>query len=51
VLTTLGPVGVTHVVIVGLANAYAGYMTTREEYVRQDGYPRKAGQFGVGHVR
>jgi neutral ceramidase len=45
VLATLGPVGVTRVVIVGLANAYAGYMTTREEYDQQD-YEGASTHFG-----
>lgn len=45
VLAQLGPAGVTHVVIVGLANAYAGYMTTREEYARQD-YEGASTHFG-----
>ncbi|MFP2908039.1 neutral/alkaline non-lysosomal ceramidase C-terminal domain-containing protein, partial [Pyxidicoccus sp. 3LFB2] len=31
----LGPLGVTEVVIAGLANDYAGYVSTREEYARQ----------------
>lgn len=35
VLEVLAPVGVTHVVIAGLANSYAGYVTTREEYALQ----------------
>ena len=36
VLSQLRPAGVTRVVIAGLANAYSGYTTTREEYDRQD---------------
>jgi neutral ceramidase len=32
VLAKLQPTGVSHAVIVGLANAYAGYVATREEY-------------------
>jgi neutral ceramidase len=35
VAAALAPRGVTHVVIAGLANAYAGYMATREEYALQ----------------
>ncbi|NMO16035.1 neutral/alkaline ceramidase [Pyxidicoccus fallax] len=35
VLERLAPLGVTEVVIAGLSNAYAGYVTTREEYARQ----------------
>ena len=35
VLEQLAPTGVTEVVIAGLSNAYAGYVTTREEYARQ----------------
>ena len=31
----LGPAGIRHTVIAGLANAYAGYVTTREEYTAQ----------------
>ncbi len=31
----LAPVGVEHLVVVGLANAYAGYVATREEYAAQ----------------
>lgn len=36
VLTQLAPVGVDQVIIAGLSNAYAGYLTTREEYAKQD---------------
>jgi neutral ceramidase len=32
---SLAAAGVTHVAIAGLANAYAGYVTTREEYAAQ----------------
>ena len=32
----LAPLGVTHVVVSGYANAYGGYLTTREEYQVQD---------------
>jgi neutral ceramidase len=35
VAEVLAPTGVTHVVIAGLANAYAGYMATREEFTLQ----------------
>lgn len=35
VLGALAPVGVERVVIAGLANAYAGYVATREEYAAQ----------------
>ncbi len=35
ILTALGPSGVTHVVITGLANEYSGYVTTPEEYDSQ----------------
>ncbi len=35
VLERLGPVGIHHAVIAGLSNAYAGYVTTREEYAAQ----------------
>jgi neutral ceramidase len=45
VLAILGPAGVTRVVIVGLANAYAGYMTTSEEYTKQD-YEGASTHFG-----
>src|SRR5262249_52303641 len=45
VMAQLGPAGVTRVAIVGLANAYAGYMTTREEYAQQD-YEGASTHFG-----
>jgi len=45
VLAKLSPVGVTDVVIAGLANAYAGYLVTREEYARQD-YEGASTHFG-----
>jgi neutral ceramidase len=35
VLGKLGSAGVRYVVIAGLSNAYAGYVTTREEYAKQ----------------
>ena len=35
VRTALAPAGVTHVVLAGLANAYAGYVVTPEEYTAQ----------------
>jgi neutral ceramidase len=34
-LANLAPAGITRVVIAGLANAYAGYVATREEYASQ----------------
>jgi neutral ceramidase len=36
VLAQLSPLGVDQVIIAGLSNAYAGYLTTREEYAKQD---------------
>jgi hypothetical protein len=44
---TLEPLGVTHVVVSGYANAYGGYLTTREEYQVQDyeGASNYAGQW------
>ncbi len=45
VMAQLGPSGITRVIIVGLANAYAGYMVTREEYARQD-YEGASTHFG-----
>ena len=45
VLTQLAPIGVNQVVIAGLANAYAGYISTREEYVKQD-YEGASTHFG-----
>jgi neutral ceramidase len=42
---TLAPAGVQRVVVVGYSNAYAGYMTTREEYALQD-YEGASTQFG-----
>jgi neutral ceramidase len=41
----LAPVGVEHVVIAGLSNAYSGYLTTREEYAKQD-YEGASTHFG-----
>ncbi|MBZ4420020.1 neutral/alkaline non-lysosomal ceramidase N-terminal domain-containing protein [Myxococcus sp. RHSTA-1-4] len=41
----LAPLGVDHVVIAGLSNAYAGYMVTREEYAKQD-YEAASTHFG-----
>jgi neutral ceramidase len=41
----LAPAGVTEVVIAGLANAYAGYLVTREEYAKQD-YEGASTHFG-----
>jgi neutral ceramidase len=45
VLDRLRPAGVTRVVLAGLANAYAGYVTTREEYDHQD-YEGASTHFG-----
>ncbi|HSP77071.1 MAG TPA: neutral/alkaline non-lysosomal ceramidase N-terminal domain-containing protein, partial [Myxococcaceae bacterium] len=45
VLAQLAPVGVDQVVIAGLSNAYAGYLTTREEYAKQD-YEGASTHFG-----
>ena len=41
----LAPVGVEHVVIAGLSNAYSGYLTTRQEYAKQD-YEGASTHFG-----
>lgn len=41
----LAPLGVDHVVVAGLCNAYAGYITTREEY-RLQRYEGASNQFG-----
>ncbi len=41
----LAPAGVTEVVIAGLANAYSGYVATREEYARQE-YEGASTHFG-----
>jgi neutral ceramidase len=41
----LAPVGITEVIIAGLSNAYAGYVTTREEYAKQD-YEGASTHFG-----
>ncbi|MFP2930845.1 neutral/alkaline non-lysosomal ceramidase N-terminal domain-containing protein [Pyxidicoccus sp. 3LG] len=41
----LAPAGVDHVVIAGLSNAYSGYLTTREEYAKQD-YEGASTHFG-----
>ncbi|QSQ24946.1 neutral/alkaline ceramidase [Pyxidicoccus parkwayensis] len=41
----LAPLGVDTVVIAGLANAYAGYLVTREEYAKQD-YEGASTHFG-----
>lgn len=35
VASVLAPAGVSHVVLAGLANSYAGYVATREEYALQ----------------
>jgi neutral ceramidase len=45
VLAALQPAGVKRVVIAGLANAYAGYVATAEEYARQD-YEGASTHFG-----
>ncbi|OJT25294.1 alkaline ceramidase [Archangium sp. Cb G35] len=45
VLAQLSPVGVDQVVIAGLSNAYAGYLSTREEYAKQD-YEGASTHFG-----
>ncbi len=45
VLAQLSSVGVDQVVIAGLSNAYAGYLTTREEYAKQD-YEGASTHFG-----
>jgi len=45
VLRELAPAGVSTVVIAGLSNAYAGYVTTGEEYDRQD-YEGASTHFG-----
>ncbi|MDY7225937.1 neutral/alkaline ceramidase [Hyalangium rubrum] len=41
----LAPAGITEVVIAGLSNAYSGYVTTREEYAKQD-YEGASTHFG-----
>ncbi|NMO21124.1 neutral/alkaline ceramidase [Pyxidicoccus fallax] len=41
----LAPAGVEHVVIAGLSNAYSGYLTTRQEYAKQD-YEGASTHFG-----
>ena len=45
VLAQLAPLGVDQVIISGLANAYAGYLATREEYAKQD-YEGASTHFG-----
>jgi neutral ceramidase len=45
VLAQLSPLGVNQVVIAGLSNAYAGYLSTREEYAKQD-YEGASTHFG-----
>ncbi|MCY1074344.1 neutral/alkaline ceramidase [Archangium lansingense] len=45
VLAQLSSVGVNQVLIAGLANAYAGYLATREEYAKQD-YEGASTHFG-----
>jgi neutral ceramidase len=46
-LEALAPLGVSHAVVSGYANAYGGYLTTREEYQVQDyeGASNYAGQW------
>jgi neutral ceramidase len=46
VARALAPLGVTDVVLAGYANAYAGYVTTAEEYALQD-YEGASTHFGV----
>ena len=48
----LASVGVTHVVVSGYANAYCGYLTTREEYQVQgyEGASNYMGQWTLGVV-
>lgn len=41
--------GISHYVIAGLANDYGGYVTTREEYARQD-YEGASTEFGPGQL-
>ncbi len=52
VAAELAHLGVDHVVIAGLANAYAGYMTTREEYGVQhyEGASTHFGPFSLAAV-
>jgi len=45
VLAQLSPLGVNQVLIAGLSNAYAGYLSTREEYAKQD-YEGASTHFG-----
>lgn len=45
VLKELEPMGVRHAVLAGYANAYAGYVATREEYQRQN-YEGASTHFG-----
>ena len=45
VLAQLSSVGVNQVLIAGLSNAYAGYLSTREEYAKQD-YEGASTHFG-----
>jgi neutral ceramidase len=44
-LEDLAPLGVEHVVIAGYANAYSGYVTTKEEYAKQN-YEGASTHFG-----
>lgn len=45
VASELAPIGVTHTVVAGLANAYTGYVATREEY-RVQHYEGASTHFG-----
>lgn len=53
VATTLAPAGVEGVVVAGLANAYAGYVATPEEYAAQqyEGASTHFGPWTLGAVR
>jgi neutral ceramidase len=53
VLGQLTPIGVTHAVIAGLSNAYAGYVTTPEEYPKQfyEGASTHFGQWTLGALQ
>jgi neutral ceramidase len=45
VKSSLEQAGIRHYMIAGLANDYGGYVTTREEYARQD-YEGASTEFG-----
>jgi neutral ceramidase len=53
VLSQLSPIGVNQAVIAGLANAYAGYVATPEEYATQhyEGASTHFGQWTLGAVQ